>query len=349
MVLLVTTALFSSVYAQEDSVAITISAVGDIMPSTSFPSKTYLVNGNRLFEQSERFLKTTDLTFGNLEGCYLDDGPVVKKCKDTTQCYAFRTPESYFKYLVDAGFNMTSIANNHVFDFGLKGVKKTVLLADEANIAIAGATIRPYDIITKNDLKIGLCAFSPNKGTLNINDYDLVQTTIRNLKAQCDIVVVSFHGGAEGKNYQHVTREQEEFCGENRGNVHEFARIAIDAGGDVIIGHGPHVLRAIDIYKNRIIFYSLGNFCTPVRMNLQGVNGFAVIAQCRLTRTGEFIDGELVSFIQEKGTGPIYDEGKQAIRKIKELTEKDIPEAELEITNEGLIKRKEICHTKNLK
>ena len=92
--------------------------------------------------------------------------------------------------------------------------------------------------------------------------------TIAYLDSLVDIVIVSFHGGAEGSEYTNITKKTEIFLGENRGNPYEFSRVAIDAGADVIFGHGPHVTRSMDIYKNRFIAYSLGNFATYARMSL---------------------------------------------------------------------------------
>ena len=332
-------ALFLNSSAQSQK-AISLSAVGDIMPGTLFPSKIYLPPNDNcaiLFENAKPFIQSSDIAFGNLEGSYLDEGPVVKKCNDTTKCYAFRSPEKYFGDVVAAGFTMFSMANNHSFDFGELAVLKTFQLADSFQVAVAGPLSRPYAIVERNNLKIGLTAFAPNKGTQDMNDYSLIRSIVGHLDTLCDIVVFSFHGGAEGAQYQSVTKLAETFYGENRGNVYEIARVAIDAGADVVLGHGPHVLRAFDLYKNRFIAYSLGNFCTPVRMNLKGANGLSVVAQLNLTKNGEFIDGQIVPFVQDYGKGPVYDPQKGAIKKIKQLTESDLSESPIRISDEGVI------------
>ncbi len=109
---------------------------------------------------------------------------------------------------------------------------------------------------------------------------------VRHLADTCDIVIVSFHGGAEGANYQHVTKDYEMYYTENRGNVYSFAHRMIDAGADVIFGHGPHITRAVEVYNERFIAYSLGNFCTYGRFNLSGPNGIAPVikSECRYDR-----------------------------------------------------------------
>ena len=152
-----------------------------------------------------------------------------------------------------------------------------------------------------------------------------------------DIVIVSFHGGAEGKKYQHVTRKTEYFYGENRGNIYAFAHALIDAGADVVFGHGPHVTRAIEVYKERFISYSLGNFCTFARFNLQGENGIAPIMKLYTDHQGRFLKGRIIPVLQEGQGGPKIDPEGRAILKIRELTEKDFPETPLTIEETGII------------
>ena len=152
-----------------------------------------------------------------------------------------------------------------------------------------------------------------------------------------DVVIVSFHGGAEGRNHQHVTRKTEKFYGENRGNVYEFAHAMIDAGADIIFGHGPHVTRAVDIYKDRFITYSMGNFCTYGRFNLRGVNGIAPIVKIETNSEGKFLQGQLIPIYQPGAGGPKIDPKKRAISVIRELTKKDFPESNLLIDDSGFI------------
>lgn len=334
--------LFKAFSQNSDSTIITILGVGDVMLGTSFPSVKHLPPGDnctKLLEDVAPVIKSADIAFCNLEGCFLDDGPVVKICKDTTICYAFRTPEKYFQCVVDAGFNLFSLANNHSNDFGSKGITSTLKLIDEQDLHTAGLLERPKVIFEQNGYKIGFCAFSPNKGTTRINDYAQVKRIVEELEAEADIVIVSFHGGAEGKDHQHVKRENEIFYGENRSNVYEFARIAIDAGADIVFGHGPHVVRAIDLYKDRFIAYSLGNFCTYDRINISGVNGMAPMIKVSVNKDGEFQQAEIISGIQYKYQGTFIDDQNRAAKMIKQLTQEDIPESKLKISEEGIVTR----------
>ena len=149
--------------------------------------------------------------------------------------------------------------------------------------------------------------FSPHPGTMNIKNLDQVEEIVGKLDSICDIVIVSFHGGAEGAEHQHVTREDELYLGYNRGNIYEFAMRAVEAGADIVFGHGPHVTRAVQVYQNRLIMYSLGNFCTYARFNLRGPNGIAPMMNVSVDRDGNFLEAKIYpirqrSSINNEGT-----------------------------------------------
>jgi len=164
---------------------------------------------------------------------------------------------------------------------------------------------------------------------------------VRMLADTCDIVVVSFHGGAEGANYQHVTRDYEMFYTENRGNVYNFAHSMIDAGADVIFGHGPHITRAVEVYKERFIAYSLGNFCTYGRFNLTGPNGIAPLIRINVDTSGKFLSGRIIPVYQSySSSGVRIDPDKRVIQKIRELTSADFPDAVIVIDENGEISYK---------
>lgn len=334
--------------AQVDSTAIdtlkpqkiSIIGVGDIMLGTNFPSVSYLPPNNDCYPLLKGVvdtLKNADLTIGNLEGCFSDTAPLVKRCKDSTKCYAFRMPLHFAPCLKNAGFDVLTIANNHSGDFGDLGRQTTVDVLDSMEIIHAGWEKYPYTTFFKDSIKYGIAAFAPNKGTVSIIDTSNARKIVEELEKTCDIVIVTFHGGAEGSKHQRVTRKTEQFYGENRGNVYAFSHHLIDAGADVVFGHGPHVSRAVEIYKNRFIAYSLGNFCTYGRFNLRGPNGIAPIAKINVNNQGVFIDGRIIS-AQQKGRGVTsIDPLKRASKLIMELTKADFPEAKYTITQDGHI------------
>ena len=294
---------------------VTIAGVGDIMLGTSYPSARYLPPANNpelLLADVADSLRSADVLFGNLEGAFLNEGQPVKTCRDSANCYLFRMPEKYSNALKYAGFDVLSIANNHFNDFGLPAVRKTRHLLDSLGIFYAGLTTVPYVIFEKDSITYGFCAFAPNAGTVNINDVAGAEAIVKTLSSQCDIVIVSFHGGAEGADFQRVPRTSETYKGENRGNVYDFAHRMIDSGADVVFGHGPHVTRATEVYKNRFIAYSLGNFCTYGRFNLSGPNGIAPLVMLRVDTSGRFLSGRIVPVFQA-GNGVRVEDRKSVV------------------------------------
>lgn len=317
---------------------VTIIAVGDIMPGTDFPSEKYLPpDCDALFSPVREIIQSADIAIGNLEGVFSSEGGVPKKCNNPETCYVFRMPDSFAACIKEAGFDILGVANNHVNDFGYSGRTNTAQRLDEEGIPFAGFTNRPWVIYQHGDLKIGFCAFAPHIGTLDFKNYDGAAKLVAKLDSLVDIVIVGFHGGAEGKDHQHVTREDEIFLGYNRGNPWYFSRRVIDAGADLVLGHGPHVVRAIEFYQGKLIAYSLGNFCTWARFNLSGPNANAPALEITLDNKGNFVKGKIHSFIQLGEGGPIHDPDKAAMLKIRDLSRLDFPENGILIDDEGNI------------
>lgn len=313
----------------EPDTDITIIGVGDIMLGTNFPSSSYLPpNGGKdqLSPEIQQLMQNADVTFGNLEGCLLDEGGTVKKCSDPSKCYAFRMPTAYAQHLQDAGIDVMSIANNHLGDFGNTGRESTRKTLEKHEIESAGLLQYPKALFTQNGVKYGFAAFSPNTGTCRISDIAKAKQICQELAAEAQIVIISFHGGAEGSKHEHVPHKTEYYYGENRGNVETFAHAMVDAGADVVFGHGPHVTRAVEVYNDRFIAYSLGNFATYGRFNLSGPNGIAPLVKVHMKADGSFVKAEVHS-IKQIGRGiPKVDETQQAFQKIASLTKADFPE-----------------------
>ena len=314
---------------------ISITAVGDIMLGSAYPSKNNLPPDDAInsFDAVLQFLKG-DIVFGNLEGCFLNSGNSTK-CKglNPDNCYAFRMPDRYSKIIKDAGFNVLSIANNHVGDFDAVGRKNTTKILDSLQIKYAGQLDKPFDLFEIDNIKYAFCAFAPNENTVSIVDINKAKLLVSALKEQADIVIVSFHGGGEGAKFEHVTRKTEIFYKENRGNVYAFAHAVIDAGADVVLGHGPHLTRAVEVYKNKFIAYSLGNFCTYGLFSLKGPNGYAPLLQIKMNNKGDFLYADIISVKQDKINRLTVDENQTAFEQIKSLTKIDFPENNLRFEN----------------
>lgn len=318
---------------------ITIAAVGDMMLGSAYPDRSKLPpdSAKESFDAVKGALSGSDIVFGNLEGTLLDTGMPATYKKNLKVAYLFRMPTYYGKVFKDAGFNLVSVANNHITDFGEKGYLSTTATLDKYNIHYAGLETCPTTIFEKDGVKFGFCAFAPNAHAMPLLELRTAAKLIRELKAQCDIVIVSFHGGAEGAAYEHVPFKMESFLGGKRGNVHAFTHMAIDAGADIVLGNGPHVSRALEKYKGRLIAYSLGNFCTYKSVSVAGVCGIAPLLKVKLNRKGGFISGRIISFRQSHETGLMPDSLNSAAKRIRILTMKDFPGSGLVIGEDGKI------------
>jgi hypothetical protein len=313
------------------------------MLGSNYPSDYSLppYDGEHLLDSVKEFLSDADVTFGNLEGTLLNAGGTPKKCHTPENCVAFRMPEYYAGYLKDAGFDLLSNANNHSNDMGEEGRVSTLKTLDEYDIKYAGYDYYPVTIFVKDGVKFGFAAFAPNTGTVPLNDIPNAVKIVSKLKKECDIVIVSFHGGAEGTGAQRVTGEREIFLGEDRGNVYEFAHSVVDSGADIVFGQGPHVARALELYRDRLIAYSLGNFCTYGKFGLSGALGVAPILKVYINKTGEFMSGDIIS-IRQMGKGmPVLDYENNALDIIQKLTALDFPETGLVFYDDGDVEKAE--------
>ncbi|HEX9206169.1 MAG TPA: CapA family protein [Candidatus Deferrimicrobiaceae bacterium] len=274
---------------------IRVAAVGDIMMGTTFPEEILPPeDGATLFRAVLPLLAGHDIVFGNLEGP-LTDEEKSPKCpkprKKGRPCFAFRTPPRYAERLRAAGFTALNVANNHSLDFGMEGLDNTLAALDNAAIqAVGGERVA---VFTAAGRRIAVAGFSYSLQTRYVHpllDTDRAREIVARLKEENDLVLVSFHGGAEGKGALRVADAEEEFLGEKRGNVVRFARAAVDAGADLVLGHGPHVPRALEIYRGKLIAYSLGNFATYSMFNLKEESGISYVLQAELSpETGDVV------------------------------------------------------------
>jgi hypothetical protein len=320
---------------------IKIKAVGDIMlgsvtPKEILPPK----NGMEFVESIEDILKDADIIFGNLEGAFFNEGMEPKKCSERSRkaatCYEFGMPEYLAPSLKDLGFNVLSQDNNHSADYGEDGYLFTQQVLQELGIkCLAKQSTAEFNLMNTS---VALVAFGYSDYSYHISDIINAKKVISSLDEEYDIIIVSFHGGAEGKDHTEVKDSVEIYLEENRGNVLAFSHAVIDAGADLVIGHGPHVLRAMEIYKNKLIAYSLGNFLTYGNMNVSGINGVNIILEVTLDNfNGDFRNANLIP-VKQIGYGvPIFDESMEGIKLIKDFSKRDIPSGKLLFFEHGIV------------
>lgn len=332
-------------------------------------------DGADLLKDATPILSAADIAFGNLEGPLLEGGvsekcphfkPQVKTdasnqqptndepaqptaipetpakyaAKETKpiRCFAFRVPTRYGKRLKDAGFDVMSAANNHASDFGDYGRQSTRKVLDDLEIKHAGSDKSAKfstAILEVKNKKIAFVGFAHNNVSLNVNDLAAARQAVETAKRRAGIVVVSFHGGAEGAAAQHVPTQTEIFFGEQRGNLRQFAKTVIDAGADVVLGHGPHVLRGMEIYKDRLVVYSMGNFATYGWFSLKGATAETMILELKIGADGKFLNGKINPFRLEGRGIPVIDKTRSAIATIRNLSQTDFGANAPKIKDDG--------------
>jgi Bacterial capsule synthesis protein PGA_cap len=273
------------------STTVVIADVGDTMmgsPPWGLPP----AGGRYLLSAVTKDLVGNVVT-GNLEGT-LTGYTGTSKCgaPTTTTCFAFRSPPGYAANLRRAGFTVVNGANNHSHDFGAAGQANTAAALRHVGILYTGP---PGTIAIEHvgSTKVAILGFAPYSWANNSLNLAGVAALVRKAAHEANLVIVHVHAGAEGIGAQHVRTGSEYYLGENRGNVLAFAHTAIDAGADLVVGSGPHVLRGMQFWHGHLIAYSMGNFVGYKAFGLGGVLSQSAVLQVTLKANGQFVSGRL--------------------------------------------------------
>lgn len=275
-------------------------------------------------------LSQQDVMIGNLEGVLTSSTTNSKCLYINNKCHAFAGDGSFADGLKSAGFDFISLINNHSLDYGMKGLRDTEAQLDRVGLSYI-APNKPATSITVKGIKIGIMGLSSgslpstSSGQATITDYTYIAQTVQMLKKDNDIVVVLFHGGAEGVNKTAVTGGEEYEGDEDRGNVQAVAYTAINAGADLVLGDGPHVLRKVEWYHNKPIAYSLGNFVggkgrlsTTGNLGLGGI--YAVTFQNSASNEEVPVEDNFTSILLSKDGTPSLDPTDQAKQLLQSLS-----------------------------
>jgi hypothetical protein len=309
----------------KDGPGLKIAAVGDVHMGRAWPEERAAMppdNAMHLYDAVKASLQSAQVTFGNLETVLADSGESQKCGKRSTKCFAFRVPKVFANALKDTGFDVMSIANNHAGDFGPQGRTDTMAALDKVGIKHSGP-VGDIAFLEVGKQRIALAAFSHGADVYRTQEIELAQRLVSQLAKTNDLVFVSFHGGAEGKDYDHVAKGTEKFLGEDRGDVRAFSRAVIDAGADLVLGHGPHVLRGLELYKGRLIAYSMGNFSSWETFGLGYPNNTTGIFHFQLAPNGVATHLRVEPIIIEKPGTPVPDPQKKAIEILRRLSRED--------------------------
>ena len=313
---------------------ITIAAVGDIVMGST---PNLPPDGGRTFFDGVASDLAGDVVLGNLEGT-LSTGGSSKCGSGSTNCFSFQTPPSYARWLKGAGFTVMNLANNHAFDFGVSGQEQTLAALGKQGLLTTG---RPGEIAYQQvgDARVAIVGFAPYPWAQRLTDISAARALVRKAAAEADVVIVTMHAGAEGTAHTHVRRGIETYLGENRGNVVAFAHAVVDAGADLVVGHGPHVLRGMEWYRGRLIAYSLGNFAGYKVFSLGGPLSTSGILRVTLRGDGTYESGLLVP-TRLVGAGlPDLDPSEAAHGVVRQLSRADFGARGARIAANGAIGR----------
>lgn len=305
-----------------------LTAVGDIAMAPSSDG------GAGFFSGARRQLQG-DVVLGNLEGTLATGG--ASKCgAGSSNCFAFRAAPAYARVLKDAGFTVLNLANNHALDFGPSAQAETVAALDHARLRHTG---RPGEgaFVRIGKIKVAIVGFAPYPWANDLRDIPGAVELVRNADAKADVVVVTMHAGAEGSEHQHVRPGIETYLGENRGNAVAFGHAVVNAGADLVIGHGPHVLRAIEWYHGRLIAYSLGNFLGNGTLSISGPGGVSAVLQVRLRRDGSWAGGRIVPMRLVSPGLPQPDPSKSALSVVRSLSREDVGRRAMRVSPTGTL------------
>jgi len=241
-------------------VRFTISAAGDCTLGGDTRSRTYSAfasafkkgGAGYFFKNVREIFEADDLTIVNLEGPLT----TAKRFKDKQ--FAFKGDPKYVKILTEGSVEAANLANNHAKDYYDKGLSDTAAALRKVGVAPFGWG--KTAILDVKGVKVGLCGFGVWYASKS-----QVKKQIKALKSECDLVIASFHWGEEGEG--RALKEQK-----------EYGRAAVDAGAGLVLGHHPHVVGGIEVYKGATIAYSLGNFAFGGNLNPKDKDTFILQA-----------------------------------------------------------------------
>ncbi|HEX6873919.1 MAG TPA: CapA family protein, partial [Micromonosporaceae bacterium] len=314
---------------------VTLSGVGDVIMGT-LPGDVPPRNGEGFFDPVKDAL-AADLIMGNLETPLTEDTGRVK-CPMVTpspepgnpspsptrsaNCFQLYLPPSYAEHLRDAGFQVMNLANNHTNDMGTAGLRNTRAALTAAGIRHTGAPGQITYVDVKG-VKVAVIGFAAYSWSQSLNNIPAAQDLVRKAAAKADLVVIQMQGGAEGADKSHVKQGMERFAGEDRGDLIKFTHAVVDAGADVVFGHGPHIMRGMEFYKGRLIAYSLGNFCGYGVLSSSGYLGVGGVLKITLRKDGTWAGGTLVPTELVRGGMVAIDAQKRALGFVNGLSADD--------------------------
>ena len=359
---------------RHSTTSVRLAFVGDINLGTATLPDGVPPDSGRAFLAAAKPALVGDLVIGNFEGVLADSGDTEKcgkkravvwrgvtprsdtgrvgegveprrtvrgrKAPSPIRCYAFLTPTLLAPRLAEAGFTHLNLANNHANDFGLDGRRSTEATLAGLGIGTYGPLGRlVIDTVRRGDAMtiVGVIGFTTYPFAYDLLDIPRSVAVVDSVRRLVDVLIVTFHGGAEGAVAVRVPFAAESLGREPRGDLRAWAHAVVDAGADAVVGHGPHVLRGLEFWNGKPIAYSLGNFATYRGFNLAGPQAVTGVLELELAGDGKLARGRLVPMRQLPLQGPAPDSEAGAVRLMRQLSEEDFGAAAARIGDDGAI------------
>jgi poly-gamma-glutamate capsule biosynthesis protein CapA/YwtB (metallophosphatase superfamily) len=292
------------------------------------------------------FLSGADLVLLNVEGA-IGAGPAPQKCGPrSTNCFAFRQPPTAaaaIRRLADSSVAIVgNLANNHSHDAGSDGRDTTIARLTDAHIFVTGVDTLATPVVLASGDTIGVLGFYTDSTTPDARDIRAVRRHVARAVDQFGTVIVTMHLGAEGPTAQRTKNATERFLNHiNRGNPVAFADAAFAGGATLVIGHGPHVLRAGEWRDDRLVLYSLGNLLTYGPFKLREPTNRGVVA-CATIDSAQHVSGAELRPTMQEWPGVLRpDSTKRALTLVDSLSSLDFPRTGVKVDSSGaLTKRK---------
>ncbi|HSG81289.1 MAG TPA: CapA family protein [Gemmatimonadota bacterium] len=284
-----------------------------------------------------------DVILLNIEGA-IGEGPAPRKCREgSTTCYAFRQP-SYVtgairRFAGDAEA-VGNVANNHASDAGPDGWHTGIGHLRDAAVHVTGADTLATVIVTPDGDTLAVLGFSTFVSGPDARQLRAVRRHVARAFARYGRVVVSVHMGGEGRDAQRTRDVTERFLGEDRGNPVAFARVAAESGASLVIGHGPHVLRAAEWRGDALVFYSLGNLLTYGPFNFRQPMDKGGFACATLDRAGRVLEASFRSTYQVQPGLAYPDAQERGAALVDSLGRLDFPVTGGRVSADGHVKRR---------
>ena len=313
---------------------VTVGWSGDAVPASV--DRGLPPDPGRLLRAVTPLLRRPDVMVGNLEGTLTDVATSTKCEPDAEDCVAFRGPPAYARLFADAGYDVLSLANNHSHDFGPAGLAETRAAVRGVGLATTGG---PDEIAvrTVRGIRVAVVGFAPYGWAAPLNDPAAVRALVGRAAAAADVVLVVFHGGAEGPDALHVPPGRETAFGEDRGDLRAFARTALAAGASAVLGAGPHVVRGAEVVDGKPVAYSVGNLVGYRTLSSAGVTGTTAVLHLTFGADGRWLGGRL---LPTRHVPPGYaepDPERAAIALVGRLSREDFGATAARVAPDGTI------------